>query len=191
MIKIWQNLKKKILVERLLTSSLPSHVRVSLSPSLHLVPVNLKTTDSFHLSLEEYLLALVDVVDELSRLAMNAVTLGDARTVTVTISSFVKDVYSGFQLLNLKNDVVRRRFDGMKYSVKKVEEVIYDLSLRSIIGRGCGGDGGSQKKQGTEAEAVAPEGKGGGGAGDVAEGMMGMDQHGMQTGEQGTGLGGA
>ena len=154
--------------------------------SLRLVPVNLKTTDSFHLTLEEYLLALVDVVDELSRLAMNAVTLGDARTVTVTISSFVKDVYSGFQLLNLKNDVVRRRFDGMKYSVKKVEEVIYDLSLRSVIGRGCGGGGGSQKKQG--AEAVAPEDKGGG-AGDIDEGRMGMDEDRMQTGEEGTGLG--
>ena len=130
------------------------------------MPVNLKTTDSFHLTLEEYLLALVDVVEELSRLAMNAVTLGDARTVTVAISSFVKDVYSGFQLLNLKNDLLRRRFDGMKYSVKKVEDVIYDLSLRGIIGRGFdtgAGAGDSQQEQGSEAVPAETHGGGGGG----------------------------
>lgn len=59
-------------------------------------------------------------------------TLGDyARP--LQISKFVKDVYAGFQLLNLKNDALRRRADGIKYSVKKVEDVVYDLSLRGLI----------------------------------------------------------
>lgn len=63
---------------------------------------------------------------------MNSVTMGDI-DLTVRISGFIKDLFAGFQLLNLKNDVVRRRVDSVKYHVKKVEDVIYDLSLRNLI----------------------------------------------------------
>lgn len=96
------------------------------------VPVNLKDRDSFHVTIEEYLLALTDITEELSRLAMNSVTLGDV-ALTVRISSFIKDLFAGFQLLNLKNDIVRKRVDAVKYHVKKVEDVIYDLSLRNLL----------------------------------------------------------
>ncbi|GAB1194532.1 hypothetical protein APSETT444_003778 [Aspergillus pseudonomiae] len=99
------------------------------------VPVNLKEQDAFHLTIEEYLLALISMVEELSRLAVNSVTLGDyARP--VQIGSFIKDLFAGFQLLNLKNDILRKRSDGIKYSVKKVEDVVYDLSLRNLIPKG-------------------------------------------------------
>lgn len=96
------------------------------------VPVNLKDRDAFHITIEEYLLAVAVLADELSRLAVNSVTLGD-HELAVKISSFVKDIHAGFQLLNLKNDVLRKRADGVKYSVKKVEDVVYDLSLRNLI----------------------------------------------------------
>ncbi|KAI1348928.1 putative sequence-specific DNA binding protein, partial [Xylaria sp. FL0043] len=96
------------------------------------VPVNLKDRDSFHVTIEEYLLALTDITEELSRLAMNSVTMGDV-TLTVRISGFIKDLFAGFQLLNLKNDIVRKRVDAVKYHVKKVEDVIYDLSLRNLL----------------------------------------------------------
>ena len=59
------------------------------------------------------------------------------------ISRFVKDLSNAFQLLNLKNDSLRKRFDGIKYDVKKIEEglagfnsansVVYDLSIRGLI----------------------------------------------------------
>lgn len=51
-----------------------------------------------------------------SRLAVNSVTLGDYER-PLQISNFVKDLFSGFQLLNLKNDILRKRSDGVKYSV--------------------------------------------------------------------------
>ncbi|KAH8695568.1 putative recombination hotspot-binding protein [Talaromyces proteolyticus] len=94
------------------------------------VPVNLKDEDAFHLTIEEYLLALISMVEELSRLAVNSVTLGDY-TRPLEINSFIKDLFAGFQLLNLKNDILRKRSDGIKYS--KVEDVVYDLSLRNLI----------------------------------------------------------
>ncbi|KAB5539542.1 Translin [Coniochaeta sp. 2T2.1] len=96
------------------------------------VPVNLKDRDAFHITTEEYLLAVTNLTDELSRLAVNAVTLGD-RELAVRISAFVKDIHAGFQLLNLKNDLLRKRVDAVKYHVKKVEDVVYDLTLRNLI----------------------------------------------------------
>ncbi|RAL15336.1 translin [Aspergillus homomorphus CBS 101889] len=96
------------------------------------VPVNLKEQDAFHLTIEEYLLALIAMVEELSRLAVNSVTLGDY-TRPMQISNFIKELFAGFQLLNLKNDILRKKSDGIKYSVKKVEDVVYDLSLRNLI----------------------------------------------------------
>ncbi|KAK7753942.1 Glycosylphosphatidylinositol (GPI) anchor assembly protein [Diatrype stigma] len=96
------------------------------------VPVNLKDKDAFHVTIEEYLLAMTDITEELSRLSMNSVTMGDI-DLTLRISGFIKDLFAGFQLLNLKNDTLRRRVDGVKYHVKKVEDVIYDLSLRNLL----------------------------------------------------------
>ncbi|KAF2681446.1 Translin [Lentithecium fluviatile CBS 122367] len=96
------------------------------------VPVNLKDKDEFHLTIEEYLLALTMLVEELTRLARNAVTLGDYER-PLLINQFVKDVFAGFQILNLKNDILRRKSDGLKYRVKDVEDVVYDLSLRNLL----------------------------------------------------------
>lgn len=49
-------------------------------------------------------------------MAVNSVTLGDYER-PVQISNFIKNLFSGFQLLNLKNDILRKRSDGIKYSV--------------------------------------------------------------------------
>ncbi|KAK5657341.1 hypothetical protein OQA88_3406 [Cercophora sp. LCS_1] len=96
------------------------------------VPVNLKDQDAFHITIEDYLLGLIAIVEDLSRLAMNSVTLGDY-DIAVRISSFIKDLHAGFQVLNLKNDILRKRVDSIKYSLKKAEDVVYDLSLRNLI----------------------------------------------------------
>ncbi|SPO23085.1 related to Translin [Ustilago trichophora] len=84
------------------------------------------------LATEDYLHALINAINELPRLAVNSVTLGDFRT-PVRLATFVKHVHAGFQLLNLKNDSLRKRFDGIKYDVKKIEEIVYDISLRGLI----------------------------------------------------------
>lgn len=111
--------------------SKPNHIATRANLSYQ-VPVNLKDKDAFHITIEEYILALTELTEELSRLSMNSVTMGDI-DLTVRISSFIKDLFAGFQLLNLKNDIVRKRVDAVKYHVKKVEDVIYDLTLRNLI----------------------------------------------------------
>ena len=57
------------------------------------------------------------------------------------IAKFVAEMDSGFRLLNLKNDSLRKRFDALKYDLKKVEEVVYDLTIRGLKP----GDGGEAK----------------------------------------------
>ncbi|KAF4552681.1 Translin-like protein 2 [Elsinoe fawcettii] len=96
------------------------------------VPVNLKDRDAFHLTIEEYLHALISMIDELTRLTRNAVTLSN-HTAPLQIAKFIKDLHAGFQVLNLKNDALRKRSDGIKYRVKEVEDVVYDLSLRGLV----------------------------------------------------------
>ena len=59
------------------------------------------------------------------------------------IAQFMNDINSGFRLLNLKNDMLRKKFDSLKYDMKKVEEVVYDLSIRGLkkpVGKQAEGD---------------------------------------------------
>jgi hypothetical protein len=91
-----------------------------------------QTSDGFHLDLETYLMGILQLVNELSRFAINSVTLGDYSRV-LSLQRFVADLNSGFRLLNLKNDGLRKRFDSLKYDVKKIEEIVYDLSIRGLL----------------------------------------------------------
>ena len=63
---------------------------------------------------------------------MNSVTLGDYQR-PLAISRFVADLNSGFRLLNLKNDGLRKRFDALKYDIKKIEEIVYDITIRGLV----------------------------------------------------------
>ena len=98
--------------------SWPTDRSLDMGPDLLfvLVPVNLKDEDAFHLSIEEYLHALISLIEELARLAVNSVTLGDYQR-PLQISEFVKHIHAGFQILNLKNDSLRKRSDSIKYNV--------------------------------------------------------------------------
>lgn len=66
-----------------------------------------------------------------SRFAVNSVTAGNYSW-PLKISAFVTEMNLGFRLLNLKNDNLRKKFDALKYDLKKVEEVVYDLSIRGL-----------------------------------------------------------
>jgi len=96
-----------------------------------LLGVSTKEEDGFHLDVEDYLSGLLQLASELSRLAVNSVTAGDYDR-PLRISRFVSELNGGFRLLNLKNDSLRKRFDALKYDVKKIEEVVYDLSIRGL-----------------------------------------------------------
>ncbi|SPN97486.1 related to translin [Cephalotrichum gorgonifer] len=130
------------------TPSSPGEIGRLLKPEdiseIFQVPVNLKEGDAFHITLEEYLTALTQLTDELARLATNSVTLQDFDQ-ALQIHSFLKDLFAGFLLLNLKNDPLRKRVDGVKYAVKKTEEIVYDLTVRKLVAS-PGGEAATEEK---------------------------------------------
>lgn len=87
--------------------------------------------DGFHLCVEDYLFGVLTMVSELTRFAVNTVTNGDYKK-PIEISHFVSQVNAGFRLMSLKNDNLRKRFDVLKYDIKKIEEVVYDLAIRGL-----------------------------------------------------------
>jgi predicted translin family RNA/ssDNA-binding protein len=97
-----------------------------------LLGVKLSRDEGFHMDIEDYLMGLLQLANELSRLSVNAVTSGDYSR-PVRIARFIADLDSGFRLLNLKNDTLRKRYDGLKYDLKKAEEVVYDLTIRGLV----------------------------------------------------------
>ncbi|CAJ0626213.1 8415_t:CDS:2 [Entrophospora sp. SA101] len=107
-------------------------ITIDLVEDLFNVKINIgNDIQDFHIPIEDFLYGYINLTNELSRLAVNSVTVGDYDR-PIRISKFVKELYTGFQLLNLKNDNLRKRFDGIKYNIKKIEEVVYDLSLRNL-----------------------------------------------------------
>jgi predicted translin family RNA/ssDNA-binding protein len=90
-----------------------------------------KSLKCLKLDIEEYLIGLCHLCSDLSRLAVNSVTNQDFQR-PIKIADFMNSLYTGFRMLNLKNDNLRKKFDAIKYDLKKVEEVVYDLSIRGL-----------------------------------------------------------
>ncbi|OSD07246.1 Translin [Trametes coccinea BRFM310] len=128
---MWTNSLRNAVFSATLMEYLQSGGLLSLEQVAGLLGINPEWQDRFALSVEDYLHGVITLVNELSRLAVNAVTLGDFEQ-PIKISLFVKDVFAGFSMLNLKNDLLRRRYDSLKYDLKKIEEVVYDVSLRKL-----------------------------------------------------------
>lgn len=110
---------------------LESETLVKREEVAHILGIEVDREKGFHLDIEDYLAGVLIMASELSRLAVNSVTAGDYSR-PLRISSFINELDSGFRLLNLKNDPLRKRYDGLKYDVKKIEEVVYDLSIRGL-----------------------------------------------------------
>ena len=87
--------------------------------------------DEFVVQLDDFLMGLCSLSGELARFCVNCVVAGDYGR-PKRISTFLTELNAGFRLLNLKNDGLRKRYDSLKYDLKKIEEVVYDLSIRGL-----------------------------------------------------------
>ncbi|KAB0804728.1 hypothetical protein PPYR_01698 [Photinus pyralis] len=127
----WRYVTQRLCFLAALTVFLEAGFLVSMSTVAEILGINMQAREGFHLDLEDYLMGILQLCSELARFAVNAVTSGDYNR-PMEISKFVGDLNAGFRLLNLKNDSLRKRFDALKYDVKKIEEVVYDLSIRGL-----------------------------------------------------------
>ncbi|XP_065225581.1 translin [Planococcus citri] len=127
----WKIASQKLCFSIALINYLEKTVLISHEEVASVLGLAVNEKEGFHLPIEDYLFGLLALVSELSRYAVNAVTNGDYEK-PMQISHFVSEINAGFRLLNLKNDALRKRYDVLKYDVKKIEEVVYDLSIRGL-----------------------------------------------------------
>ncbi|GAB2272329.1 hypothetical protein Dimus_007149 [Dionaea muscipula] len=86
----------------------------------------------FGLDIEDYLVGICFMSNELPRYVVNQVTSGDYDCPRKVLN-FLTDLHASFRMLNLRNDFLRKKFDGMKYDLRKVEEVYYDVKIRGLM----------------------------------------------------------
>ncbi|KAJ1418973.1 Translin, N-terminal [Sesbania bispinosa] len=92
-------------------------------------------SSEFGLDIEDYLIGVCFMSNELPRYVVNQVTAGDYDCPRKVLK-FLTDLHSAFRMLNLRNDFLRKKFDGMKYDLRKVEEVYYDVKIRGLASNG-------------------------------------------------------
>ncbi|XP_059646861.1 uncharacterized protein LOC132293407 [Cornus florida] len=90
----------------------------------------------FGLDIEDYLIGICFMSNELPRYVVNQVTSGDYDCPRKVLK-FLTDLHAAFRMLNLRNDFLRKKFDGMKYDLRRVEEVFYDVKIRGLAVNGA------------------------------------------------------
>jgi len=144
--EIWSKQLQSVVFAAAFFEFLDSGKLLSMPAARLLLGIDERWKDRLCLQVEDYLHGLITLVSELSRLSINLVTLGDFDG-PFRISVFVRDLFTGFSMLNFKNDNLRRRFDSIKYDLKRIEEVVYDISLRRSQ---LGGYGNAPPNEATE-----------------------------------------
>ncbi|KAF8397718.1 hypothetical protein HHK36_016640 [Tetracentron sinense] len=81
--------------------------------------------------IEDYLIGVCFMSNELPRYVVNQVTTGNYDCPRKVLK-FLTDLHAAFRMLNLRNDFLRKKFDGMKYDLRRVEEVYYDVKIRGL-----------------------------------------------------------
>ena len=80
-------------------------------------------------SAEDYLMGLCDLTGELVRKAIYDV-IHKKFDEAETIKELVHDIYGEFLKLHLRNGELRKKSDSIKWNLKKLEEVMYDISMK-------------------------------------------------------------
>lgn len=81
---------------------------------------------------ENYLLGICDLSGELGRLAVNSAIREDFETVNLS-RGFIEQIYGEMLKFDFGNSELRRKFDQIKYELKKVEDLMLQLKLRKMI----------------------------------------------------------
>lgn len=77
---------------------------------------------------EEYICGVIHFCQELGRYAVGRATVGDADSV-VLCRDLVQQVFGQLLEFDFRNGPLRRKYDGVKYVLRRLEDVLYELSL--------------------------------------------------------------
>ncbi|MFW6014442.1 MAG: translin family protein [Nanoarchaeota archaeon] len=91
----------------------------------------LPTQKALKVEVDDYLLGLCDLTGELARRAVVTVTNNNTKEVYV-IRGLVEKIFELMLQLNLRNGELRKKSDAIKWNLKKIEGIIYDLKIKGI-----------------------------------------------------------
>ncbi len=78
---------------------------------------------------EDYLMGVCDLTGELARRAVSLATKRKTKEVE-KIKNFVEDIYGEFLKFDLRNGNLRKKYDSIKWNLKKLEEIMYDIKRK-------------------------------------------------------------
>jgi translin len=81
---------------------------------------------------EYYLMGLIDLTGELVRKAINSAIKGDYAT-SIKLKDLVSDLYDELMLFDFAGGELRKKFDSIKYDLKKLDELALNLKLSNKI----------------------------------------------------------
>lgn len=85
------------------------------------------------------LLKLIDVIVDYTTTTVINQSIGSSTSQSPNYSiglinlKIVSKIQNGFLLLDLKNDILRKRYDSLKYNSQRLNKIVYDLSLRNLV----------------------------------------------------------
>ena len=80
---------------------------------------------------EAYILGICDLTGELVRKAINSAIAKDFKLAS-DIKDFVSELYGELLKFDFRNGMMRKKFDSIKYDLKKLEDLMYDLKTKGL-----------------------------------------------------------
>jgi len=77
-------------------------------------------------STKDYLLGICDLSGELVRKAVSLAVKRKYKEVE-KIKTIIEEIYNEFLKFDLRNSMLRKKSDSIKYNLKRIEEVVYDI----------------------------------------------------------------
>lgn len=90
------------------------------------------TNEELKLDPEFYLMGLIDLTGELVRKAINSAIKDDYDT-AVKLKGLVSDLYDELLLFDFAGGELRKKFDSVKYDLKKLDDLVLSLKLSKKI----------------------------------------------------------
>ena len=85
--------------------------------------------DELEISTEPYLLGLTDLTGELVRKAIN-LAINKEYNEAIKIKILVEDIYEQLLMFDLRNSELRKKFDSIKYNLKKLDDLVYEIKMK-------------------------------------------------------------
>jgi len=90
------------------------------------------TNTRLKLDPEFYLMGLIDLTGELVRKAINSAIKEDYKT-AVNLKNLVSELYDELLLFDFAGGELRKKFDSIKYDLKKLDDLVLNLKLSKKI----------------------------------------------------------